>query len=83
MPTTDADDGNSRRVDAADVRDIIEEFFRWRRAGVSQQAALAEAALFVEQAFAIRLVDADIDADTLGGVDAMTAFVIGRIGDSR
>jgi hypothetical protein len=62
------------------VRSVVQEFFACRPAAASGEAAQAEAALFVEQVFAISLEDAEISEETLGSAQAMIAFVAARLG---
>lgn len=55
--------------------DIIGEYFRPKRSSHDEELILIEAALFVEEAFQIRVSDSDICSEALGSADAMKRFV--------
>lgn len=68
-------DAELRAIDAE-----IEDFALARRPGTDAELSLVEAAMFVEEAFGLRLSDGDISRENLGSPAAMRRFVLERAG---
>lgn len=65
--------GSDERADG-----LIEEFFRLNRKYDDVELQLVEAAMFVEDAFDLRITDDDLCRDALGTEEAMKRLVRAR-----
>ena len=63
-----------------EVQERIAELSRIRKEAGSDEAALAEAALFIEDVFGLVLTDQEICAEQIGSFESMEYFVKSKLG---
>jgi hypothetical protein len=62
-----------------EVEDRIGEYRSIRSNPASDESALAEAALFVEEVFGLTLTDEEINPDILGSTAAIEQYVLSKL----
>ena len=66
-------------MDEQNVKERLEEYARIRQDAGADEVALAEAALYLEEAFDILLSDEDIRQENLGSHADMERFVLRKL----